>query len=60
MHIINQLTNLRRWANLHCAQSIVFCDDRSSVVLVGLKDELRTWASLSRTACTALRQQHPA
>ena len=51
----NQVTNLRRWAELHCAQSIVFRDDRGSAVFVGLKDEFRTCASFSRTFRTALR-----
>ena len=50
----DQLTNLRRWAELHCAQSIVFRDDPGSAVFVGLKDELRTCASFSRTVRTAL------
>ena len=52
----DQLTNLRRWAELHCAQSIVFRDDRGSAVLVGLKAEFRTSASFSRTVRTALRR----
>ena len=52
----DQLTNLRRWAELHCAQSIVFRDDRGSAVFVGLKAELRTCASFSRTVRTALRR----
>ena len=52
----DQLTNLRRWAELHCAQSIVFRDDRGSAVFVGLKAELRTSASFSRTVRTALRR----
>ena len=52
----DQLTNLRRWAELHCAQSIVFCDDRGSAVLVGLKDEFRTSASFACTVRTALQR----
>ena len=52
----DQLTNLRRWAELHCAQSIVFCDGRFSVVFVGLKDQLRTSASFARSIRTALRR----
>ena len=52
----DQVANLRRWANLHCAQSIVFRDDRGSAVFVGLKAELRTCASFSRTVRTALRR----
>ena len=52
----DQLTNLRRWADLHCAQSIVFRGDRGSAVFVGLKAELRTCASFSRTVRTALRR----
>ena len=52
----DQLTNLRRWAELHCAQSIAFRDDRGSAVLVGLKAEFRTSASFSRTVRTALRR----
>ena len=50
------MTTLRRWADLHCAQSIAFRDDRGGVVLVGLKDEFRTCASFSRTVRTALRR----
>ena len=52
----DQVANLRRWADLHCAQSIVFRDDRGSAVFVGLKAELRTCASFSRTVRTALRR----
>ena len=33
----DQLTHLSRWAEFHCAQSIVFRDDRGSTVFVGLK-----------------------
>ena len=36
----DQVANLRRWADLHCAQSIAFRDDRGSAVFVGLKAEL--------------------
>ena len=52
----DQIINLRRWADLQCAQSIVFRDDRGSAVFVGLKAELRTCASFSRTVRTALRR----
>ena len=52
----DQIINLRLWADLHCAQSIVFRDDRGSAVFVGLKAELRTCASFSRTVRTALRR----
>ena len=52
----DQLTNLRRWAELHCAQSIVFRDGRGSVVFCGLKDEFRTSASFARTIRTALQR----
>ena len=52
----DQVTNLRRWADLHCAQSIVFRGDRGSAVFVGLKAELRTCASFSHTVRTALRR----
>ena len=52
----DQLNNLRRWADLHCAQSIVFRDDRGSAVFVGLKAEHRTCASFSRTVRAALRR----
>ena len=52
----DQLTNLRRWADLHCAQSIVFRDDRGSAVFVGLKAEFRTSASFARTVRTALQR----
>ena len=51
-----EANNLRRWAELHCAQSIVFRNPNGSVVLVGLKDELRTSASFARTIRTALRR----
>ena len=51
----DQLTNLRRWADLHCARSIVFRDGRFSVVFVGLKDQFRTSASFARSIRTALR-----
>ena len=43
----DQVANLRRWADLHCAQSIVFRDDRGSAVFC---------ASFSRTVRTALRR----
>ena len=52
----DQVSNLRRWADLHCAQSSIFRDDRGNVVLVGLKDEFRTSASFARTIRTALRR----
>eukprot|EP00973_Karenia_brevis_P005331 728263-Karenia_brevis.AAC.1 len=52
----DQVANLRRWADLHCAQSIVFRDDRGSAVFVHLSAELRTCASFSRTVRTALRR----
>ena len=52
----DQVANLRRWAELHCAQSIVFRGDHGSVVFCGLKDEFRTSASFSRTVRTALRR----
>ena len=52
----DQIINLRRWADLQCTQSIVFRDDRGSAVFVGLKAELRTCASFSRTVRTALRR----
>ena len=52
----DQIINLRRLADLHCAQSIVFRDDRGSAVFVGLKAELRAGANFSRTVCTALRR----
>ena len=48
----DQVANLRRWADLHCAQSIVFRNDRGSAVFVGLRAELRTCASFSRTVRT--------
>ena len=44
----DQVANLRRWADLHCARSIVFRDDRG-FVFVGLKAELRN----------VVRQHHP-
>ena len=52
----DQLTNLRRWAEIHCAQSIVFRDDRGSAVFVGLKDEFRICASFAHTVRAALRR----
>ncbi len=52
----DQVSNLRRWADLHCAQSSVFKGDVGNVVLVGLKDELRTSASFARTVRTALHR----
>ena len=51
----DQLTNLRRWAELHCAQSIVFRADRG-FVFVGLKAQFRTSAGFARTVRTALRR----
>ncbi len=51
----DQASNLRRWAELHCALSAVFWNDQC-VVLVGLKDVLRTSASFARTVRTALRR----
>ena len=52
----DQLTNLRRWAELHCAQSTFFRADHGSVVFCGLKDEFRTSASFARTIRTALQR----
>ena len=52
----DQLSNIRHWAYLHCAQSGLFRGDRGSVILVGLKDQLRTSASFARTIRTALRR----
>ena len=52
----DQVSNIRHWAYLHCAQSVVFRDDHGGVVLVGLKDELRTCTSFGRTIRTALRR----
>ena len=52
----DQVANLRRWAELHCAQSTGFRDDRGNAVFVGLKANLRTCASFSRTVRTALRR----
>ncbi len=53
----DQASNIRRWAELHCAQSAVLQNDQGGlVVLVGLKDELRTSASFARTVRTALRR----
>ena len=51
----DQLSNIRHWAYLHCAQSGFF-RDRGVVVLVGVKDEFRTAASFGRTIRTALRR----
>ena len=52
----DQVSNIRHWAYLHCAQSSLFRDDRGVVVLVGVKDEFRTAASFGRTIRTALRR----
>ena len=52
----DQLSNIRYWAYLHCAQSGLLRDDRGVVVLVGVKDEFRTAASFGRTIRTALRR----
>ena len=52
----DQLSNIRYWAYLHCAQSGLFRVDRGVVVLVGVKDEFRTAASFGRTIRTALRR----
>ena len=52
----DQVSSMRRWADLHCAQSSIFRDDLGNVVLVGLKDEFRTSASFARTIRTALRR----
>ena len=51
----DQLSNIRHWACLHCAQSGIF-RDRGVVVLVAVKDEFRTAASFGRTIRTALRR----
>ena len=52
----DQVSNIRHWAYLHCAQSGLLRDDRGVVVLVGVKDEFRTAASFGRTIRTALRR----
>ena len=52
----DQLSNIRYWAYLHCAQSGLFRVDRGVVVLVGVKDEFRTAASFGRTIRIALRR----
>ena len=52
----DQVSNIRQWAYLRCAQSGIFREDRGSVILVGLKDQLRTSASFARTIRTALRR----
>ena len=52
----DQASNLGNWAERHCAQSAVFWNEQGSVVLVALKDELRTSASFARTVRTALRR----
>ena len=52
----DQVSNIRHWAYLHCAQSGIFRDDRGVVVLVGIKDEFRTAASFGRAIRTALRR----
>ena len=49
----DQISNIRQWAYLHCAQSGLFREDHGSVILVGLKDQLRTSASFARTVRTA-------
>ena len=52
----DQLSNIRYWAYLHCAQSGFFRDDHGSVVFCGLKDEFRTSASFARTVRAALQR----
>ena len=52
----DQLSHLKIWAVLHCAQSRIFRGERGSVVLVGLMERLRTSASFARTVRTALRR----
>ena len=51
----DQVSNIRHWAYLHCAQSGIF-RDHGVVVLVAVKDEFRTAASFGRTIRTALRR----
>ena len=52
----DQLEHLRRWASHHCAQAALFRDERGGVVLMALRDRLRSAASHSRTVRTALRR----
>ena len=52
----DEADDLRRWAELHCAQSALSRNPNGTVVLVCLKDELRTSASFARTVRTALRR----
>ena len=35
----DQLRHLRGWADRHCAQSVVFTDERGAAVLLALKDQ---------------------
>ena len=52
----DQLRHLRGWADRHCAQSVVFTDERGAAVLLALKDQPRSSASFSRTVRTFLRR----
>ena len=52
----DQLTNLRRWAELHCAQSIVFRADRGFVFVGLTRAQFRKSASFALTVRTALRR----
>ena len=52
----DQVSNIRQWAYLHCAQSGLFREDRGNAILVGLKGQIRTSASFARTIRTALRR----
>ena len=52
----DQLRHLRGWADRHCAQSVVFTDERGAAVLLALKDQPRSSASFARTVRTFLRR----
>ena len=52
----DQLRHLRGWADRHCAQSVVFTDERGAAVLLALKDQPRSSASFARTVRSFLRR----
>ena len=44
------------WAARYCALSAVFRSDRSTTILIGLKDEARSSASFARTIRSVLKK----
>ena len=53
----DQLGHLRRWAANNCAHAVFFRDSSGLVVLMALRDRLRTAASHSRTVRAALKNR---